>query len=432
MTDLQTPDYANNMRLIGQTDQGGHADGVQVMVEDGFAYIGHLFSQGFSIVDVRDPLDPKPAGYVAAPPNTWNVHLQAADKLLLVIHGKDVFADAAFADESSYYKAAAGTALGTAAPKAARDWDAGLAVYDIATPGEPKRIGFMPVSGGIHRIWYTGGRWAYMSALLDGFTDFIFITVDMSDPTQPREAGRYWLPGMNLAAGEKPDWDANRKFGLHHAIVSGDIAWGAWRDAGLVVMDVADRADPKLIVHRNWSPPFQGGTHNCLPLTDRDLLVVLDEAVLDDFEDGLKNIWIFDVRNPANPIPLATMPVPNDADYARKGAHYGPHNIHENRPGSYQSSTMIFSTWQNAGVRVYDISDQYRPREVGALVPAPPRQLMDKRPGKKPIIQILRYLRRKIRADLRNRLQCRPHHHGICRLEPRIPIGRTGFLNRPL
>ena len=111
------PDYARNMRLIGHSDQGGRADGIQVMVENGFAYIGHLFSQGFSIVDVRDPTNPKPAGYVAAPANTWNVHLQVADNLLLVIHGKDVFADTAFADEASYYKAAAGTALGTAAPQ---------------------------------------------------------------------------------------------------------------------------------------------------------------------------------------------------------------------------------------------------------------------------------------------------------------------------
>ena len=56
--------------------------------------------------------------------------------------------------------------------------------------------------GGIHRLWYTGGRWAYASALLDGFTDYIFITIDMSDPTTPREFGRWWIPGMNLAAGE--------------------------------------------------------------------------------------------------------------------------------------------------------------------------------------------------------------------------------------
>ena len=43
------------MRLIGHSDQGGRPDGVQLMVHRGFAYIGHMVSQGFSIVDVRDP-----------------------------------------------------------------------------------------------------------------------------------------------------------------------------------------------------------------------------------------------------------------------------------------------------------------------------------------------------------------------------------------
>ena len=147
----------------------------------------------------------------------------------------------------------------------------------------------MPIDGGgAHRIWYTGGRWAYISALIDGFTDYIFVTVDMTDPTKPREAGRYWIPGMNLAKGEKPDWPAGSRYGLHHAIIHGDIAYAAWRDAGMVVLDIADRTNPKLITHRNWCPPFGGGTHNCLPLPDRDLLVVLDEAVLDHQEDGLK------------------------------------------------------------------------------------------------------------------------------------------------
>ena len=56
----------------------------------------------------------------------------------------------------------------------------------------------------------------------------------------------------------------------YHAIVSADTAYGAWRDAGLVMLDVADRAAPKLMTHRNWSPPFGGGTHNCLPLPDQE------------------------------------------------------------------------------------------------------------------------------------------------------------------
>jgi hypothetical protein len=68
------------------------------------------------------------------------------------------------------------------------------------------------------------------------------------------------------------------------------------------VIDVADRHDPKLIVHRNWSPPFGGGTHNCLPLPDRNLLVVLDEAVMD--ARGLPGGG----RSPAKPVSGAIAP----------------------------------------------------------------------------------------------------------------------------
>jgi hypothetical protein len=389
MTDLPKPDHARNMRLLGHCDQGGRADGVQIMVERGFAYVGHMFSKGFSVLDVRDPRAPKPVNYVAAPPGTWNIHLQTHGDLLLVVNAKDMFAEAAFADERAYYRSQVGTVVGTADAKTAtRDWTAGLAVYDISQPAAPRRIGFMPVEGaGIHRIWYTGGRWAYVSALLDGFTDYIFLTVDMADPARPREAGRYWLPGMNQAAGEKPSWPATRRYGLHHAIVHGDTAYGAWRDAGLVMIDVTERAAPKLITHRNWCPPFGGGTHNCLPLPDRDLLVVLDEAVLDHQEDGLKLIWLFDIRAPANPVSIATFPTPAEVDYKAKGAHFGPHNIHENRPGSFVSSELVFATYQNAGVRVFDIRDRYRPVEVGALVPPAPRRLVDHRPNRACVIQ---------------------------------------------
>ena len=387
--ELQKPDHARNMRLISHCDQGGRPDGVQIMVHRGYAYIGHMFSKGFSIVDVRDPKNPRAIEYLAAPPGTWNIHLQTHDDLLLVINAKDMFAAAEFADERAYYRGQIGTVVGTAqAASATRNWTAGLAIYDISQPARPRHIGFMPVDGGgIHRIWYVGGRWAYVSALLDGFTDYIFMTVDMTDPAKPRAAGRYWIPGMNLAAGETPNWSARNRYGLHHAIIDGDTAYAAWRDAGMVVIDVADRENPKLIVHRSWCPPFGGGTHNCLPLPDRQLLVVLDEAVLDHQEDGLKLIWIFDNRNAANPVSISTFPTPADADYVTKGGHFGPHNIHENRPGSFVSSELIFATYQNAGVRVFDIHDQYRPTEIAAWVPPVPARMMDHRPGRARVIQ---------------------------------------------
>eukprot|EP01037_Dinobryon_pediforme_P007344 gene7344-7412_t len=387
---LPKPDYAKNMTLIGHSDQGGRADGVQLMVNKGHAYIGHMFSKGFSVVDCTNPREPKTVNYIAAPHNTWNIHLQTHGDLLLVINAKDMFAAAEFQDERAYYKGALGEKVGTASAQqaSARDWTAGMAVYDISSPANPRKIGFMPVEGGgVHRIWYTGGRWAYVSVLLDGFTDYIFMTVDMADPANPKPAGRLWLEGMNTAAGEKISWPATKRYGLHHATVSGDTAFGAWRDAGLVMIDVKDRAHPQLILHKNWSPPFNGGTHNCLMLPDRELLVVLDEAVLDDYEDGFKPIWLFDMRTPSNPVSISTFPEPQDADYRFKGGHCGPHNIHENRPDSFVSSETIFATMQNAGLRVYDIKNQYRPEEVAAFVPQQPKSLMDHRPNRPLVIQ---------------------------------------------
>lgn len=387
MSELAPPTYAKNMRLLGVSDQGGRADGVQIMVHRGYAYIGHIFSKGFSIIDVRNPRTPKPAGYVAAPPNTWTLHLQAHDELLLVVHAKDMFAQPELADERNYYKGGGKFHEAEPAP-GERNWSAGLAVYDTSDPAMPRQIGFMPVAGGgLHRCWYVGGRWAYASALLDGFSDYIMITIDMSDPTHPREAGRYWLPGMNLAAGETPDWPLpNGRYGLHHPIVHGDTAYCSWRDGCLAVVDVADRSAPKLVTHKVWAPPFGGGTHNALPLPDRDLLVVVDEAVLDNQEDGLKLIWLFDNREHANPISISTFPTPSETDYVKVGGHFGPHNVHENRPGSFVSSELIFATYQNAGIRVFDIRDQYRPAEVGAFVPQAPRKLVDPRPNRPAVL----------------------------------------------
>jgi len=50
--DRPQPDYVRNMRLVGHCDQDGRPDGVQIMVHRGYAYIGHMFSKGFSVIDV--------------------------------------------------------------------------------------------------------------------------------------------------------------------------------------------------------------------------------------------------------------------------------------------------------------------------------------------------------------------------------------------
>jgi hypothetical protein len=382
---VDRPDHADGFSFVGHSDQGGRSDGCQIMVVDGYAYVAHAFAQGFSVIDVRDPRAPVPVEFVPAPPGTWSVHLQAAEGLLLVVNAKDLFADAGFRRESDYY----GRSVGSPALQAERGYAAGLRVYDITTAGRPREIAFLPVAGvGLHRLWYTGGRWAYASALLDGFTDYILVTIDLQRPTRPELVGRWWLPGMHEAAGETPGWDASRwRYGLHHAIVHEDTAYAAWRDGGLSVLDVSDRAHPSLISYRNWTEPFGGGTHTALPLPGRDLLLVADEGIADNAADGIKFVWVFDVRNPANPVSISTFPTPDEDDFVAKGGHFGPHNLHENRPGSFQSEDLVFATYQNAGVRAYDLRNAYRPEEIAAWVPPAPERIVDTRPGRPRVVQ---------------------------------------------
>ena len=54
---------------------------------------------------------------------------------------------------------------------------------------------------------------------------------------------------------------------------------------------------------------------------------------------------------------------------------FGPHNLHENRPGTFSSDRIVFATYFNAGLRVYDTGDPLHPKEIASYVPeAPARQ----------------------------------------------------------
>jgi hypothetical protein len=59
---------SRNVKFISHSDQGGRGDGVQIMVHRGYAYIGHGYSNGISIIDVHDPKSPRPVNFLPCPP----------------------------------------------------------------------------------------------------------------------------------------------------------------------------------------------------------------------------------------------------------------------------------------------------------------------------------------------------------------------------
>ena len=373
----------HNIDFVSHSDQGGRGDGVQIMVYDGYAYIGHMFSNGVTVMDVRDPKRPQPVQFIPAPPNTWNIHLQTADKLLLVIDAANLFATVT--DEKAYY----GGSITHAFAGDGRNFSAGLRIFDISDPANPRERGFMPVSGlGLHRIWYTGGPYAYVSAQLEGFTDYIFL-VGRRVGSVPAARDRPLVAAGHVGGGRRDTElgyeqvslcaaprDRRRRHRLRFL--------ARWRP------DAPRRQRPApaaLLAHRNWCPPFGGGTHSSLPLPDRGLAIVEDEGIADDCGDGIKYTWVVDVREPTNPVTIATFPTPADDDYCAKGGHAGPHNLHENRPGSFQSAETIFTTYQNAGVRVFDIRNPFQPAEIAHYVPPAPERMFDTRPNRPRVIQ---------------------------------------------
>jgi hypothetical protein len=327
---------ARGIELIAHHDLGGAGDGMQVMRYEDTLFVGHHGPSGksTSILDVTDLSNPRLVAQWEAPPGTHCHKVQVAGGYLLVNQER-------FGDATSF--------------------TAGMLVFGLADPRAPELLGRFDCGGaGVHRIVYVGGDYAYVSATPDGFGDRIWLIVDLSDPSSPREAGRWWWPG---------EWPAGKRYAAHHALLDGSIAYLGYGDAGMVVLDVGDVSNPRFVTSLQWTPG--GDTHTCLPLPGRKLVVATDEAIRPRCNEERKLVHVVDVSDNERPHVVSTCPEPM-GNYCEMGLRFGPHNLHENRPGSYRSENLVFVTYFNAGLRVYDISDAARPVEIAHWEPDPP------------------------------------------------------------
>jgi len=377
-SDAPVPPHGIGRRIrhLSYSDQGGRPDGVQVMVNRRHVYVGHMFSDGVTILDAAEPRGLRPVGFFTAGVNTRTHHLQVADDLLLLANGANIVAMQSYDNMRGYFENTLADSITDR-----KKFRSGLSIHDISRPTEMKEIAFLEMPGfGINRLWWPGGRYAFVSAHFDGYTDHILCIVDLQNITKPEIASRWWLPGMHRAGGETSALPKGRRVALHHMITAGDRGYAAWRDGGFTIHDISDPTKARLLSHINWSPPFPGGTHTPLPLPARGLAVVADEANAEKCQKGTFHTFVVDVRAPENPVPIATLPTPADRDYCSLGV-FGPHNLHENRPGSFRSEEIIFATYNNAGVRVFDIKDAFAPKEIASWIAPAPKRLIDPRPN---------------------------------------------------
>src|SRR5499425_2757611 len=262
------------IKHISYNDIGGRPDSVQIMVNRRHVYVGHMFNNGLTILDASDPRSLKPVGFFTGGDYTRTHHLQVAEDLLLLANGANIVAMQSYDNLRGYFENALADSITNR-----KKFRAGLSIHDTSRPNEMREIAYLEIPGfGINRLWWTGGRYAYLAVHFDGYTDHILAIVDLQNITKPEIVSRWWLPGMNRAAGETSTVPSGRRVALHHMITAGNRGYGAWRDGGLTVHDISDPSKPTLLSHINWSPPFPGGTHTALPLPGRNLVVVADEA----------------------------------------------------------------------------------------------------------------------------------------------------------
>lgn len=270
---------------------------------------------------------------------------------------------------------------------------AGFELFDISEPERPRSIAFFDASGpysrGCHQLWFVDGETVHMACsdpdlkprnLLD---DQVYRIVDVRNPAKPTAVGRWHLEGTmegDSAPPPKrlpPRFDAG--FRAHNTNVypqRPDRCYLGYLDGGMMVLDIAERARPKLVSRWSNSPPYNGFTHTVLPLFGRDLLVVTDESIQDDGADWPKLVWLLDAREEKNLVSIGTLPVSGVKPMLHKGGRCGAHNVHENPPakGAWKSENIVLGTFFNAGVRAYDISDPYDPREVAWFIPETPER----------------------------------------------------------
>lgn len=361
--------FSQNINAAGYHDlEGRPAFKVALQETAGrwYLFMGHLWHRGWTILDVTDPTDPRHVCFLPGPDNTWTIQVQVAD-------GKMI------------------TALERIPPgwggNVSEPFSEGFFIWDVSDPRHPKRLGhFETGSTGTHRNFYAGGSLVHAAAAAPGFDKKIYRIIDISQPGEPREVGRFWLPEQEAALAE-PDARISCHGPPH---VEGNRAYLSYGEGGALVLDISEPAQPKLVSQTL----FRGitnhhGIHTFLPLPRRSLALVNDEAINEHGDENLNLAGLMDLHNEEEPRLVAVFPQPVPPEesgltnFFAKGGRFGPHNQHHpnHQTCLEDRDDIAYLTYFNAGLRVYDIRNPRTPKEIAYFIPPDPTQRIGTKPS---------------------------------------------------
>ncbi len=351
---------ASNLDVLGFSALGGRPGAFKLAIKHArndhwYLYAGHSFDQGWSIIDVTDPRNPRYVKFIpyeTKTPGVLTAQVTLHDDIMITALDKD------------------------------SEPDPSILIWDIGDPENPKRIGqWKGAEGGSHRNTYPGGKYAYLSTFADGYQGggHEMVILDISDPAAPKVAGVWAQPGQKN--GEPKPAIGPGFHGPVNVSPDGKMATMGFTP-DVVNVDISDISHPKLIGRLTMTPPFMyagnQSVHTALPFWDRKLIYASSEASKWGCdEDGMNWAAFIDNKNPAKPRLMSLFPTPRPpkglpyTDFCFKGGRFGPHNtvMEQHNPDVRKQGDTMYVTWFNAGLRAFDISDPYLPTEVGWFMP---------------------------------------------------------------
>lgn len=279
----------------------------------------------------------------------------------------------------------------------------GVSLWDITVPDKPKLQSHWSTGAyGTHRNYYPGGKYAYLSAGLPGFKGVNkrqLVLLDVSDPKKPFVATVWWLPGhKDGEVFSDPAIETSQAYGHHGAMFASGEPTTLYDEHSprniatigyapyIVNLDIRDKNDLREIGKLRISPPFLAfgnqTVHTVVPLSESLVFASSEAHMAGCKEDELNFAGLIDNREPREPKLLSLLPVPmppKDAPYKSfcdKGGRFGPHNTNSEifNPDVQKPGDLLYLTYFNAGLRVFDIRDPRHPVESGWFVPPNPAE----------------------------------------------------------
>lgn len=362
---------ALNMELVGHWDPGVTSFSADIWAHENFAYLGSpnrgCTGHGARIIDVSDPTQPAHVATIAA-----GAGRSAEDIVVRKVNTRFFRGDL--------------LAVGIQDCTGPREpQHAGVELYDVSDPRHPVFLRFFGVSqdgfiggpAGVHELdMFERGNRVY--ALLavpfsetrhpQGLGDFRIL--DVTDPRNPVQLA-HWGVRAKLGLDPLSGQGCSRSRFDHSAVADeqGTRAYLSYWDAGVIILDISNPANPVFLGRTLYPGDADGDVHSAHITRGGTLALVQDEDFCFNVaNEGQPKSWgflrLFDVRDPSIPVQVATFATPNTSSLTAPPGRFSVHN-------SVVHGQTAYVSWYSDGIRALSIADLSNVREIGHFVPPP-------------------------------------------------------------